>query len=92
MHLFCPCGGAGLGAYAAGSVVAVEEDENHNDEPAAKKRKDEDEADEKRSPVWKVAEKLNDSEAKCKICKKIYKLPTTNVIDHIVTKHRDTDG
>ena len=92
MHLFCPCGGAGLGAYAAGSVVAVEEDENHNDEPAAKKRKDEDEADEKSSPVWKVAEKLNDSEAKCKICKKIYKLPTTNVIDHIVTKHRDTDG
>ena len=85
--------GIGLGAYAAGSVAAVDEDDNHNVEPAAKRQRDEDEeAEEKSSPVWKVAEKLNESEAKCKICKKVYKLPTTNVIDHIVTKHRDTDG
>ena len=85
-------GGLGL-VWAAGSVVAVEDDENQNEEPASKKQRDDEEkeTEEKTSPVWKVAEKLSETEAKCKICRKVYKLPTTNVIDHIVSKHLDTE-
>ena len=93
-------GGLGL-VWAAGSVVAVEDDENKNEEPLSKKQRDERETEEKEteeketeektSPVWKVADKINESEAKCKICRKVYKLPTTNVIDHIMNKHLDTE-
>ena len=74
-------------------MVAVEDDENQNEEPASKKQRDDEEkeTEEKTSPVWKVAEKLSETEAKCKICRKVYKLPTTNVIDHIVSKHLDTE-
>ena len=94
-------GGLGL-VWAAGSVVAVEDDENRNEEPVSKKQRDEEketeekeaeekETEEKTSPVWKVAEKISETEARCKICRKVYKLPTTNVIDHIVSKHLDTE-
>ena len=99
-------GGLGLGVWAAGSIVAIEDDENHNDGPASKRQRGEEEgvekggeekegenkeSEEKSSPLWKVAEKISEAEAKCRICKKVYKMPTTNVIDHILTKHMDTE-
>ena len=46
------------------------------------------------APVWKFAEKIGLKEAKCSICKKMYKTSqgnTSNITDHIVSKHGHTD-
>jgi len=44
--------------------------------------------------VWKFATKVNDSEAKCNICKNTYKTPggnTSNIRNHIIIKHANTE-
>lgn len=52
-------GGLGLlGVWAAGSIVAIEDDENHNDEPSSKRQRGEEE------DVEKEGEKMGDEKKK----------------------------
>ena len=92
-------GSLGYGTLAAGSTILVDEEENNadaeenNEDPVSKRQKvDEDNS----SPVWKFAEIIEESSgskqgsAKCNLCKKVFHFPTTNVMNHILSKHRNT--
>ena len=96
-------GSLGISTWAAGSVIAVEDDEENNteknaentegnnEEPASKRSKEIEEDSSNVSPVWKYAEKIDENNARCNLCKKVYKMPTTNVIEHILSKHKTTE-
>lgn len=73
------------------NVIESEEDDE-DEEPQAKKSK-QSETVSTGAPVWKFAEKISKNEAKCKVCKQIYKTPggnTSNIFHHITKKHANT--